>query len=245
MTVKMGALEGVFDVFVLFRAGSRSPLHALMSWCGFWCWPSNLLWCSGPGVHPSILPLSRTQMHPLHTQSTSHAGGCSLIYIASRKQAAPLSCSALLLMKRRRMCTYVCFVCLYERGRGGDGIHEKSMCKHVHVYMYAGRHWYIGGNASCKSPNNENVFFLSSTCLYYPRDYFPFFPSVFFPQSFAKSPPKKPIFVQAASEAFQMHNYFPLWALLFPGMLISCDDQRDTGIKVLCFKHFVVFMLLP
>lgn len=34
MTVKMGALEGVFDVFVLFRAGSGSPLHALMSSCG-------------------------------------------------------------------------------------------------------------------------------------------------------------------------------------------------------------------
>lgn len=34
MTVKMGALEGVFDVFVLFRAGSGSPLHALMSCCG-------------------------------------------------------------------------------------------------------------------------------------------------------------------------------------------------------------------
>lgn len=31
MTVKMGALEGGFDVFVLFRAGSGSPLHALMS----------------------------------------------------------------------------------------------------------------------------------------------------------------------------------------------------------------------
>lgn len=34
MTVKMGALGGVFDVFVLFRAGSGSPLHALMSCCG-------------------------------------------------------------------------------------------------------------------------------------------------------------------------------------------------------------------
>lgn len=31
MTVKMGALEGVFDVFVLLHAGSGSPLHALMS----------------------------------------------------------------------------------------------------------------------------------------------------------------------------------------------------------------------
>lgn len=72
MTVKMGALEGVFDVFVLLRAGSGSPLHALMSWCVVWCWPSNLLWCSGPGVHPSILPLSHAHVHSLHTQSTSH-----------------------------------------------------------------------------------------------------------------------------------------------------------------------------
>lgn len=31
MTVKMGALEGVFDVFMQLHAGSRSPLHALMS----------------------------------------------------------------------------------------------------------------------------------------------------------------------------------------------------------------------
>ena len=70
-----------------------------------------------------------------------------------------------------------------------------------------------------------------------------------FSRSFAKSPEKKkkkpPFFVQAASAAFQMHNCFPLRALLFPGMLISCDDQRDTGIKVLRFKHFVVFILLP
>lgn len=72
MTVKMGALEGVFDVFMLFHAGSGSPLHALMSCCGFWCWPSNLLWRFGPGVHPSLLPLSHTQMHSVHTRSTSH-----------------------------------------------------------------------------------------------------------------------------------------------------------------------------
>lgn len=58
-TIKMGALEDVFDVFV-FRAGSGSPLDALMSWCGVWCWPSNLLWCSGPGVHLSILSLFHT-----------------------------------------------------------------------------------------------------------------------------------------------------------------------------------------
>lgn len=31
MTVKMGALEGGFDVFVLFHAESGSPIHALMS----------------------------------------------------------------------------------------------------------------------------------------------------------------------------------------------------------------------
>lgn len=32
--------------------------------------------------------------------------------------------------------------------------------------------------------------------------------------------------------------------LLFLGMLISCDDQRDAGIKVLRFKHFVVFYIV-
>lgn len=32
--------------------------------------------------------------------------------------------------------------------------------------------------------------------------------------------------------------------LLFHGMLISCDDQRDAGIKVLRFKHFVVFYIV-
>lgn len=31
MTVKTGALEGVFDVFVLLSVGSGSPLYALMS----------------------------------------------------------------------------------------------------------------------------------------------------------------------------------------------------------------------
>lgn len=69
--------------------------------------------------------------------------------------------------------------------------------------------------------------------------------SSFFPPLICQVPPKTHIFVQAASMAFQMHNCFPLWALLFPGMLISCDDQRDAGIKVLRFKHFVVFILLP
>lgn len=32
--------------------------------------------------------------------------------------------------------------------------------------------------------------------------------------------------------------------ILFLGMLISCDDQRDAGIKVLRFKHFVVFCIV-
>lgn len=79
ITVKMGALEGVCDVFVLFHAGLGSPLHALMSWCGFWCWPSNLLWRSGPGVHPSILPLSHSQstlcthiQHHIHRETLTH-----------------------------------------------------------------------------------------------------------------------------------------------------------------------------
>lgn len=217
MTVKMGALEGVFDVFVLHRAGSGSPLHALMSWCGVWCWPSNLLWCSGPSVHLSILlSLLHTQIHSLHTQSASQARGRnSLIYITSRKRLALLPGSILPMMKRRKICTYVCLAYLNER----DGIRD------LHAHL-SGLFLMLSG-----------LFFLFLVSIF-------FFQCVF-SHSFAKSPPKKPIFVQAASVAFQMHNCFPLWALLFPGMLISCDDQRDTRIKVLLFKHFVVFMLLP
>lgn len=73
-----------------------------------------------------------------------------------------------------------------------------------------------------------------------------------FPHLLTESPKKNKInknnpfllFIQAASLAVPKHNCFPLQALLFPGMLISCDDQKDTWIKVLCFKLFVV-MLLP
>lgn len=118
MTVTMGALEVVFDVFVLLRAGFRSPLHALMSWCAVWCWPSNLLWCSGPGVHPSILPFCF-----LHSNTGRH----SLIYIGSRKRVAPHSAwcwrwdetrlcvytyklcvkSVKLLLNKKRMCWFI------------------------------------------------------------------------------------------------------------------------------------------
>lgn len=94
MTVKMGALEVVFDVFVLFHAGSGSPLHALMSWYGVWSWPSNLLWCSGPGVHPSILRLSCSQIHSLQTQSTSQAQADAQSFTSPAGDARPHSPAA-------------------------------------------------------------------------------------------------------------------------------------------------------
>lgn len=157
MTVKMGALEGVFDVFVLFRAGSGSPLHALMSCCGVWCWPSNLLWRSGPGVHPAILPLSHTQLHPFtranthtHTQSASHAGGCSLIYIASRKRGASLSCCALSMMKWGKN-VYVCCLCFWDWRKTGGGT-SLRVCMHVCVYVY-----WRGKKQQIKLSNNKNL----------------------------------------------------------------------------------------
>lgn len=131
MTVKMGALEGVFDVFVLFRAGSGSPLHALMSCCGVWCWPSNLLWRSGPGVHPSILPLS-------HTVSITHAGGYSLIYIASRKRAASLSCCR---WWNGEECApmFVCFfMFVWTKGKV-ETEYVTSLCVCMHMYMNVDR----------------------------------------------------------------------------------------------------------
>lgn len=118
-----------------------------------------------------------------------------------------------------------------------------SLCVGMHMHMYADRmtliltvgtvnetySWHEKDNYSSSSPH---VYFL---CVF------------FFPHSFAKSPhtQKKTHFVQATSMAFQKHNCFPLWALLFPGMLISCDDQTEAGIKVVRFKHFVVFISLP
>lgn len=91
-----GLWKRVFDVFLLFHAGLGSPLHALMSWCSVWCWPSNLRWRSGPGVHPSVLPLSRTHTH---TQiNCAHSWRHALIYIASRSTRCLCLC-ILLTMK--------------------------------------------------------------------------------------------------------------------------------------------------
>ena len=244
--VKMGALEGVFDVFVLFHAGSGSPLHALMSWCSVWCWPSNLLWCSGPGVHPSILPLSRTQIH-----SYNHTFNITRRQILTHLHCQRETFSSALLQRwwwNEEECVPSLFIlCLYGSGRGGDRMWDWFVCLHVHVYVC----WQddTDTNSECSYCNamkpfvQQHHFIYSSACLYSHHDRFFF--SVFFPPLLRQVPPKTPIFVQVASTAFQTHNCFPMCALLFPGMLISCDDQRDIGIKVLRFKHFVVFMLLP
>lgn len=210
-----------FDLFVLLSAGSGSPLHALMSWCGVWCWPSNLLWCSGPGVHPSILPLFS---HTSHTQSTSHAGTHSLIYIAGRKHAAAPSCSWW--WNGGRMCTCACFFMF---------VWKSERWRHDLWLVYVCRQ---DGTETLKTADemlptsDKNCWYIFSSWLF------------LFSHSFTMYPLRHFFcFVQAASAAFQKHNCFPL--LLFPGMLISCDDQRDAGIKVLRFKHFVVFIVLP
>lgn len=147
MTVKMGALEGVFDVFVLFRAGSGSPLHALMSWCGVWCWPSNLLWCSGPCAHPSYPAfLFFTQTHSLHTQSTSHTHAHSFTSAVGGRP--PRSPAAQLMMKWGRMRTYVCFFMFAWRVEGGWGWvgaeYGTSMCACFHMYVDSeNREWDV------------------------------------------------------------------------------------------------------
>ena len=176
MTVKMGALEGVFDVFVLFRAGSGSPLHALMSWCGVWCWPSNLLWCSGPCAHPSYPAfLFHTNTLFAHTVNITHTR--SLIYIGSRRRATSLSRITLLMMKWGRMRTYVCFLCPHERCGGVE--YGTSMCACFHMYV-----------------NSENcewdvMKLLPDLLLYIPLMIIPSFFFYVFSRSFAKSPEKK------------------------------------------------------
>lgn len=120
MTVKMGALEGVFDVFVLFRAGSGSPLHALMSWCGVWCWPSNLLWCSGPCAYPSYPAfLFFTQTHSLHTQSTSHTHAHSFTSaVGGGPPRSPASTADDEMRKNAHVCLFFMFAWRVEGGWG-------------------------------------------------------------------------------------------------------------------------------
>lgn len=73
MTVKMGALEGLFDVFVLFRAGSGvtpTCINELM-------WRLMLAFKSPLVLRPRCPPLyhlsrSRTNTLFTHTQSTPH-----------------------------------------------------------------------------------------------------------------------------------------------------------------------------
>ena len=108
MTVKMGALEGVFDVFVLFSRVRVIPtcINELMQ-CLMLAFKSPLvLWPQCPPLYP---PSFLTHKRTLYTQSTSH----TLIYIASRKHAALLSCW------NEEGCAPVCFLCLYGRGKGG------------------------------------------------------------------------------------------------------------------------------
>lgn len=136
MTVKTRALGGVFDVFVLFRAGSGSPLHALMSCWDVWCWPSNLLWCSGPGVHPSILPLSHTQMRSLHTQSTSHAQADTHSFTLTVGNALLRLPAALCWWLNEEGCApvFVFYVCMKEGEVETECV--TSLCVYSHIYVY-------------------------------------------------------------------------------------------------------------
>lgn len=144
MTVKMGALEGVFDVFVLFRAGSGSPLHALMSWCGVWCWPSNLLWCSGPCAHPSYPAfLFFTQTHSLHTQSTSHTHAHSFTSaVGGGPPRSPASTADDEMRKNAHVCLFF-YVCM--KGGGWVGAeYGTSMCACFHMYVDSeNREWDV------------------------------------------------------------------------------------------------------
>lgn len=201
-------------------------------------WP----WC--PALYPPSFSHTNTLL--THTVDIIHAGRYSFTLPVGN--TLPRSPAALCWWWNEEECApmFVCFLfCMKEEEV--DMEYVTSLCVYMHVCCQDNTNISEDNEDSewdkTFSWQKQNDFFLCFSI--FSSWLFPFF-CVFFPYSFAKSPRKKtPIFVQAASAAFQMHNCFPLWALLFPGMLISCDDQRDTGIKVLRFKHFVVFILLP
>lgn len=192
MTVKMEALEGGFDVFVLFRAGSGSPIHALMSWCCVWCWPSNLLWCSGPGVHPSILLFFfffLTHKHTLYTPKvgSTNTSGYLFIYIASKKHVALLPCRTALMMKWVKMCTYACCSCLCEWRRGGVRIGDEAVCLHMQVLCWQDDTDGNSLNVNMMPWNFQIILVFSSVGLNSTHD--------FFSPTNSPSPPHKPPFL--------------------------------------------------
>lgn len=118
MTVKMGALEGFWCVCVVPCWVGVTPtcINELL-WRLMLAFKSPLAlrpWC------PPLYPPSFSHTNTVFTQTCSitHAGGYSLIYISGRKHAASLACCALLLMKRGRMCTFVClFMSVWAKGK--------------------------------------------------------------------------------------------------------------------------------
>lgn len=185
MTVKMGALEGVFDVFVLFHAGSGSPLHALMSCCGVWCWPSNLLWRFGPGVHPSLLPLSHTQMHSVHTLSTLHTQTDTHSFTSPAGNAPLHSPAAPCWWWNEEECApiFVFYVMCLELE------YVTSLCVSMHMYMYADRMTLI---LTVRTVNETYSWHEKDNYSSSPHVYFL---CVFFPPTHLPSPPKKPTFL--------------------------------------------------